>query len=258
MLNKEKVALEIKDLEKHFGGIKAVNKVNMKLYKNEILAIVGDNGAGKSTLIKCINGAYIKDGGEIYIDGKLVNISNTMDAKKLGIETLYQDKGLVSTLDAPSNLFLGREKIRKNFLGKMFRFVDERYMQDETRGVMSKIGIELKNLTRPISVLSGGQQQSIGVGRALYWSAKILIFDEPTNNLGVKEQAKAIELIRNIRDTNKDISIIVISHNLDHVFELADRIMVLKNGCLLGVKEKNNTTHRDVVSMIAGVVVNTA
>ena len=237
MNNTNEVVLETKALEKYFGGIHAVDGVDMQLYKNEILAIVGDNGAGKSTLIKCITGVYRKDRGDIYLDGDHVDIHNTRDAKKLGIETVYQDKGLISVLDAPSNLFLGREKLRENLLGKLFKFLDVKYMKKETKDLLAKIGVEIRDLAAPVNFLSGGQQQSVAVGRAVYWSAKILIFDEPTNNLGVKEQAKAISLIKTIRDTHPEVSIIVITHNLYHVFELVDRIMVMRNGQLVGIKE---------------------
>ncbi|MBM3706791.1 MAG: sugar ABC transporter ATP-binding protein [Actinobacteria bacterium] len=253
MPNKNEVVLETKALEKHFGGIRAVDQIDMKLYKNEILAIVGDNGAGKSTLIKTITGVYRKDGGEIYLEGNKVDIHNTRDAKNLGIETVYQDKGLISVLDAPSNLFLGREKLRNNVLGKLFRFLDVRYMREETKGLLARIGVEIKDLSAPVNFLSGGQQQSVAVGRAVYWSAKILIFDEPTNNLGVKEQAKAINLIRAIRDTHPEVSIIVITHNLYHVFELVDRIMVLRNGQVIGERERDKTTRNEIVSMITGL-----
>jgi len=248
-----KVVLETKDIEKHFGGIRAVDKVSIKLYKNEIIAIVGDNGAGKSTFIKCITGAHAKDGGSIFLDGKLVDIRNTQDSRMLGIETVYQDKGLISTLDAPSNLFLGREKIRGNLLGIILRMLDSKYMRDETEILLEKIGVHLRDIVSPVSSLSGGQQQSVAVGRAIYWSAKILIFDEPTNNLGVKEQHRAIELIKNIRDTHPEVSIIVITHNLYHVFELVDRIFIMRNGKLIGVKEKVKTNRNEIVSLITGL-----
>lgn len=253
MIRNKEVILETIALEKHFGGIKAVDKVDLKLYRNEILGIVGDNGAGKSSLIKTITGVYRKDGGEIFVNGEKVEIYNTRDAKKLGIETVYQDKGLIQILDAASNLFLGREKLRNNISGKWFKFLDVRYMRKETEKLLSKVGVQLKELVAPVNSLSGGQQQSIAVGRAIYWTGKILIFDEPTNNLGVKEQSKAINLIKTIKDTYKEISIIVITHNLYHVFELVDRIMVLRNGQVVGIREKEKTTHNEIVSMITGV-----
>ena len=209
------IVLETIALKKHFGGVIVIDKVDMKLYKNEILAIVGDNGAGKSTLIKCISGAYQEDSGEIYFEGKPIKIRNTSDAKRLGIETVYQDKVLITVIDAPSNLFLYREKLRDGFiLGKIFKFLDESYMRKETEKFLAKVGEKIQDTRAPTSSLSGGQQQMIAVARALYWSAKILIFDEPTNNLDTKEQKRAIERILTIRNNHTEVSIIVISHNL--------------------------------------------
>jgi len=252
--NENNIVLEVKCLEKHYGGVRAVDKVDMKLYKNEILAIVGDNGAGKSTLIKTIAGVIKKDGGEVYIEGKKVEVQNTRDAKSYGIEVVYQDKSLIQTLDASANIFLGREKVRENLLGKVLRFLDNKYMRIETDKLLTRIGVKLKNLTDPVVFLSGGQQQSVAVGRAIYWGGKILIFDEPTNNLGVTEQHRTIEYIKSIRDTYKDVSIIVISHNLYHVFELSDRIIVLRNGKIVGEKLKNQTTINEISSIITGIV----
>jgi ABC-type sugar transport system ATPase subunit len=253
MTDKKEIALETIKLEKHFGGIKAVDGIDMKLYKNEILAIVGDNGAGKSTLIKTITGVHKKDGGKILVEGNEALIHNTKDARHLGIETVYQDKGLIQVLDAPSNLFLGRERYRKNLFGRLFNFLDFKYMRAETIELLARLSVDIRNITAHVSMLSGGQQQSVLVGRALYWSGKILIFDEPTNHLGVEEQHKAIELIRKIRDTYEGIAIIVITHNLYHVFELVDRIMVLRNGQVVGERDRDKTTRNEIISMITGL-----
>jgi len=254
MVNYNEVVLETKALEKHFGGIKAVDKIDMKLYKNEILAVVGANGAGKSTLIKTITGVYKKNGGEIFLNGIKVEINSTRDAIRLGIETVYQDMGLIGVLDAPSNLFLGREKFRNNLLGTLFRFLNTKYMKKETINLLVKIGMQIKDIDAEASLLSGGQQQSVSVGRAIYWTAKIIIFDEPTNNLGVKEQAKTISLIKNIREKFKDVSIIIVSHNLYHVFEIVDRIVVIKNGAVVGERIKEKTNQNEIVSMIIGEI----
>lgn len=253
MPNYDEVVLETRGLERHFGGIRAVDKVDMKLYRNEILAIVGDNGAGKSTLIKTITGVYRKNRGDIFIEGKKVEVRDTRHAKSLGIETVYQDKGLIQVLDAPSNLFFGREKIQSNLLGKMFGFLDFKYMREETEKLLARLGVEIKDISAKVRLISGGQQQSVSVGRAVYWSGRILIFDEPTNNLGVEEQHKTIELIKSIRDTYEHVSIIVITHNLYHVFELVDRIMVLRNGQVVGERIKDKTTPHEIVSMITGL-----
>lgn len=248
----DKIVLEVKKLSKYFGGLKAVDGVDLKLYEKEIIAIVGDNGAGKSTLIKTISGVYKKTDGQIYINGKEVAITSTIDSRRNGIETVYQSEGALNSFDAPANLFLGREKLLDNFLGSVFRLMDTRYMKKETEGLLKKVGVEVKNISADVSDLSGGQRQSIIVGRAVYWGGNILIFDEPTNNLGATQQRNIISLIKRIRD-EYGVSIIVISHNIAHVFELVDRIVVLRNGKKVGERLKKDTNPTEIVSMITGV-----
>jgi len=247
-----KIVLEVKNLGKYFNAIKAIDGVDMKLYENEILAIVGDNGAGKSTLIKTISGVYSKNFGSIYINGKEAEINNALDAKKHGIETVYQDSSVIPLLDASSNIFLGREKIRQNFFGRLFKILDFKYMREETRKVLNKFGIDLKDLDAEVANLSGGQRQSVSIGRAAYWGGKIIILDEPTNNLGVKQENKVMDLIRKLSHDFK-VSIIIITHNIDHVFQLVDRIVVLRNGKKVGDVLKKETDKNDVVAMITGV-----
>jgi len=246
------IVLEIRNLCKYFGGIKAIDNIDLKLYKKEIIAIVGDNGAGKSTLIKTISGVYIKNSGEIFINGNKREVNSPNDAKKYGIETVYQEGGLIPTFNAYLNLFLGREKNLNNIFGKWFKFVDFRYMRKETIKLLDMLGIELKDMDSQLSHLSGGQRQSVAVGKAVYWGGKILIFDEPTNNLGAKQERIIIDLIKKIRD-DYDISIIIISHNISHVFELVDRIVVLRNGNKVGERIKSDTNPNEIVSMITGV-----
>jgi len=247
-----RVILETKGLSKHFGGIKAIDNINLKLYENEIIAIVGDNGAGKSTFIKTISGVYKKDAGEIYINGEIAHINNPKDARHYGIETVYQDGGVIPLLDASSNIFLGRVKLQNNVLGNLFKFVDYGYMKKQTELLLDKLDVTLQNINAPLVNLSGGQRQSVAVGKAIYWGGKILIFDEPTNNLGVKQERTIINLIKRIRQ-DFGVSIIIISHNIAHVFELVDRIIVLRSGYVVGEKMKNNTTMNEIVSMITGV-----
>lgn len=248
----KKAVLETQGLCKFFGGIKAVNNVDFTLYENEILGLVGDNGAGKSTLIKTISGLYKKDDGKVYLGGKEVEINNPIDARRYGIETVYQDQGLIPILDAASNLFLGREKLKDNPIGKFFKIVDERYMRKETEKVLEELGIKLKSLSTEVFSLSGGERQIAAIGRAVYWGENILIFDEPTNNLGVKQERKVLDLIKKLREEFK-ISIIVITHNISHIFELVDRIIVLRNGEKVGEKMKDETNPNEIVSMIIGV-----
>ena len=249
---KRKVILEVKGISKHFGGIKAVDDIDLKLYKGEIIAIVGDNGAGKSTLIKMISGVYKKDRGKIYINGSEVKIENTIDARSHGIETVYQDQGLVQNFNASMNLFLGREKVFSNFLGKIFKMIDYRHLKRETKKMFDMVGIEIKDIYAEVDQFSGGQKQSVVVGRAVYWGGKILIFDEPTNNLGVKQERRIIDLIKKVRK-EYGVSIIIISHNIAHVFELVDRIIVLRNGKVIGEKLKAETNTNEIISMITGV-----
>ncbi len=251
---KKECVLQVEGLSKHFGGIKAVDNVDMKLYDGEIIAIVGDNGAGKSTLVKVISGVYKKDSGKIYINNEECVINNPDDAKNYGIETVYQDEGLIQILDAASNLFLGRERVRNDILGRLFKFVDYKYMRSEAEGLLGRFKIKIKNIDGEVSTLSGGQRQAVIVGRAVYWGKKIIILDEPTNNLGVNEQRQTINLIKQLKD-EYGMSIVIITHNLYHVFELVDRIIVLKNGKKVGERIKNETTTNEVVSMITGVAV---
>ena len=247
-----KVVLEVKGLCKFFGGIKAVNNVDFKLCEREIVGIVGDNGAGKSTLIKVLSGVYEKTAGKIFVHGQEVEIRNPGDARRLGIETVYQDQGLIPIFDAASNLFLGREKLQEGFLERVFKLVDDKFMIQETERTLSSLGIDIKDARSKVLYLSGGQRQTVAIGRAVYWKGKILIFDEPTNNLGVKQERRVLELIKRIRD-ELGASIIIISHNIAHIFEVVDRIIVLRNGEKVGEKLKTETNPAEIVAMITGV-----
>jgi len=248
----KRVILEVENLCKHFGGIKAVNNVSLKLFENEIIGIVGDNGAGKSSLIKTISGVYEKSSGQIYVNGEKVDINNPNDARNYGIETVYQDQGLIPIFNAASNLFLGREKLRDDIMGRFLKFVDDKYMKEKTDKMLENLGIKLKDVNSEVYNCSGGQRQTIVIGRAVYWGGKILIFDEPTNNLGVKQERKIIDLIKKLRNEFK-VSIIIITHNIAHIFELVDRIVVLRNGEKIGEKVKEKTNENEIVSMITGV-----
>lgn len=248
----KKAVLEVKGLCKFFGGIKAVNNIDLKIYEKEIVGIVGDNGAGKSTLIKILSGVYVKTAGKILVNNKEIEIDNPNDARKLGIETVYQDQGLIPIFDAASNLFLGREKLREDFFGKCFKFVDNQGMIKETNNTLGSLGISLEDVRSKVFNLSGGQRQTVVIGRAVHWGGKILIFDEPTNNLGVKQERKALDLIKKLRDSY-EVSIIIISHNIAHIFELVDRIIVLRNGEKVGERVKEETNPNEIVSMITGV-----
>ncbi|MHB8277237.1 MAG: ATP-binding cassette domain-containing protein [Candidatus Humimicrobiaceae bacterium] len=247
-----KVALEVKDISKNFEGLKALNNMDFKLYEGEIIAIVGENGAGKSTLIKIISGAIKRSSGKIYVNGEEVDINNRNDAKNFGIETVFQDQTLIQNFDASLNLFLGREKFRKRPFGKFFKLIDYRYMKDETIKLFKKIGVGVKDIGKEVRFFSGGQRQGVVVGRAVYWGGKILIFDEPTNNLGVNEQKTVLDLIVKLREEH-NMSILIISHNLYNVFQIVDRIIVLRNGEKVGERNTKDTNQNEIVSMITGL-----
>jgi len=234
--------IELKDVSKHFGGIQALRGVSLDLYEGEILGIVGHNGAGKSTLIKVLSGAYTADSGKIYYEGREVEIKSPRDSKALNIETIYQNLALADNLNVPANLFLGREI--RNRAGVL----DESRMEAETLKMLERLNLKIKSLKVRVVKLSGGQRQCIAIGRAVYFKAKILIMDEPTAALGVEETERVHALMQQLK--NEGIAIILISHDLHDVFGLSDRIAVMKNGALVGVKKTHETTKEEILSMI--------
>jgi len=240
--------LEVKGVTKKFGGILALNKVNLKLYCKEILALLGDNGAGKSTLIKVISGIYQADEGEIFMEGKKVIIASPHDARNLGIETVYQDLALFSVLDVQTNLFMGRE------IRKKFGILNKNLMRKETVKILAKLKIKVKSINQQVRSLSGGQQHAIAIGRAVYVgnTPRIVLMDEPTAGLGVEESNKLLDLILELK--SKGISVILISHNLDHVFTVADRAVVLRSGRLMGERRIRDTNRNEIIKMMLGVI----
>ena len=187
--------LSIRRLTKRFGGLVAVRDVSWDVYPGEVVALLGDNGAGKSTLIKCISGVHNADEGELFFEGKPAQFARPIDARNHGIETIYQDLALANNLDVSANIFLGRE-VKLSYLGGLIRMLDEVHMLREARDALRSLEIHFPNLTRPIESLSGGQRQAVAIARAVYWDAKLVIMDEPTNNLGVPEQQKVLENVR--------------------------------------------------------------
>ena len=244
--------MEMKNISKNFGGILALNNVSLKLYEGEILALVGDNGAGKSTQIKILSGVFPPAEGEIIINGEKVDINsyNRRKAKRLGIEAVYQDLALVDSLDAPTNVFLGEEKV-KNVLG--LKFLDKLAMARETLKLLETLKVRIQNIYQPVYNLSGGQKQSVAIGRALRKTISLrgcLILDEPTAALGAEESEKTLSLIRSLRD--QGLSIIIIAHNLEHIFRVANRIAVLRRGELVGIRKTEETDKGEIVGMIIG------
>ena len=242
-MNKTQTPLvDIRELSISFGGIKAVDHVSLDLYPGEVVGLLGHNGAGKSTLIKMLSGAYQKDSGEIWIDGKKADIRTPRDSRDQNIETIYQTLALADNLDAASNLFLGRE------LTTPLGFVDDGRMEAETRKIMARLNPNFKKIKEPVSALSGGQRQSVAIARAVYFKAKILIMDEPTAALGVHETKMVADLIKELK--SQGLGIFLISHDTREMMELCDRVAVMKNGQLIGIERVEDVTEDDILSMI--------
>jgi len=225
-----------------FGGVHAVSDVTIDLQKGEILGLVGGNGAGKSTLIKTLSGAQKADSGDILIDGEPVTITSPRDAKALGIETIYQTLALADNIDAPGNVFLGRE------LTDRWGSLNDSAMEDATRKVMKRLNPNFRNFVAPVSSLSGGQRQSVAIARAVHFNARMLIMDEPTAALGPAETEQVRALIRQLKE--EGLGIIMISHDIHDVFDLADRISVMLQGKLVGTVKKGEVTMDEVLAMI--------
>jgi ABC-type sugar transport system ATPase subunit len=243
--------LSIRKMTKRFGGLVAVNEVSWDVYPGEVVGLLGDNGAGKSTVIKCISGVYQPDEGEVYFEGRRSNFARPIDARQQGIETIYQDLALANNLDVGANIFLGRE-VQKSYLGGVVRMLDEPHMLRESRVALEGLEIHFPNLQQPIENLSGGQRQAVAIARAVYWDAKLMIMDEPTNNLGVPEQHKVLELIRKLRD--QGVPVILITHTLPDVFAVADRLIVMHRGRKVTEKRTTETNTQELVQYMVGAL----
>ena len=243
--------LEARGIQKHFGHVVALQEGNFQLAPNEVHAIVGDNGAGKSTLIKVISGVYHADGGELLLDGKPITIDNPREARQLGIETVYQDLALADHLDAAANLFLGREEYLKPPLS-WFGFLDRKTMRRRAQEEMKRLKIGIKSVDQAVVNLSGGQRQAVAVARAIAWGTRIVIMDEPTAALGVRESSMVLELIKEVR--SQGIAIIMISHNLPEVFAVSDRITVLRLGRTITTMNTKDTSLEAIVGMMTGAL----
>lgn len=234
--------VELRDIHVSFGGVHAVDGVTVDLYPGEIVGLVGGNGAGKTTLIKTLSGAHTADSGQILIDGEPVTIDTPRDAKTLGVETIYQTLALADNVDAPANVFLGRE------LTTPWGNLDSSAMEDATRRLMGRLNPQFDNFVSPVNSLSGGQRQSVAIARAVQFNARILIMDEPTAALGPAETEQVRGLIRQLRQDG--IGIFLISHDIHDVFDLADRISVMLQGKLVGTVNKDDVTVDEVLAMI--------
>ncbi|MGD2157528.1 MAG: ATP-binding cassette domain-containing protein [Anaerolineales bacterium] len=218
--------VEMRNIKKHFAAVQALRGVDLALHHNEVLGLVGDNAAGKSTLMKVLSGAYIPDGGEIFIEGEKVHFANPMDARRMGIEMVYQDYALANNLDVSANVFMGREVVRIK-LGPI-GVMDYRYMEQETKNLLNRLKIDIPSVRQRVERLSGGQRQAVAIARATAFDAKVIIMDEPTAALSVAAIDKVLELVRELKAQGS--SIIVISHRLEDIYEVSDRMIVLRQG----------------------------
>jgi fructose transport system ATP-binding protein len=243
--------LTARGLVKRYGRVTALDDADFDLYPGEVLAVIGDNGAGKSSLIKAISGAIQPDEGEIRLEGKPVNFKSPIAAREAGIETVYQNLALSPALSITDNLFLGREIRKSGIAGSVFRALDHQAMEDFARKKLSELGLmTIQNINQAVETLSGGQRQGVAVARAAAFGSKVIILDEPTAALGVKESRRVLELIQDVR--SKGIPIVLISHNMPHVFEVADRIHIHRLGRRLTVINPKEYTMSDAVAFMTG------
>ncbi len=246
--------LKGRNLVKRYGRVTALDQCDFDLYPGEILAVIGDNGAGKSSLIKAVSGAVIPDEGEIFLDGKKVSFRTPIEARAAGIETVYQTLAMSPALSIADNMFMGRELRKPGIMGSVFRMLDRPAMEKFAREKLNELGLmTIQNIHQTVETLSGGQRQGVAVARAAAFGSKVVILDEPTAALGVKESRRVLDLIRDVRA--RGIPIILISHNMPHVFEVADRIHIHRLGKRLCVIKPNDYTMSDAVAFMTGAKV---
>ena len=243
--------LEARGLVKTFGHVIGLAGVDLQLYAGEVLAIIGDNGAGKSTIIKCLSGAMTPDAGTMLVDGREMTFRSTQEAREAGIETVYQTLAVAPALDIASNLFLAREQRRSGLLGSVLRMLDTGGMRRQSKQYIDDLGIStLQNINQAVETLSGGQRQAVAVARAAAFGGKVVILDEPTAALGVRETGQVLRLIRDLRE--RGLGIILISHNMPNVFEVADRIHIQRLGRAVGVITPKSHTAAEAVAIMTG------
>jgi D-xylose transport system ATP-binding protein len=242
--------LELKSASKHFGAVQALSEVDFELYPGEVVALVGDNGAGKSTLVKAISGTHMLDEGTIWFDGEEVKIHSPPAARRLGIETVYQDLSLCDNLDVVANMFLGRERVQR-VVPPVLEPLSELDMEKRALGVLTGLHVTtIQSVRTRVAALSGGQRQSVAISKAVMWNSKVVLLDEPTAALGVAQTRQVLDLIKRLRE--QGLGVVVISHNLHEVFEVADRIVVLRLGRRVATFKHDETTPEEVVAAITG------
>jgi fructose transport system ATP-binding protein len=251
-LEKGKIVLEARKIVKRYGHVTALDGANLELRAGEVLAVIGDNGAGKSTMVKVLCGAVIPDEGQVLLDGVPVHFSSPMDPRKRGIETVYQDLAVAPALDIATNLFLGREVRCRGILGSWFRLLDKRRMKSEAQKEMAELKFRLPSIDSAVEDLSGGQRQGVAVARSAIFARRLVIMDEPTAALGVRESGEVLNLIRTIRD--RGLPVLLISHNMPHVFELADRIHIMRLGRRVALTTPKEHSMGEVVAIMTGAM----
>lgn len=244
-------ALEVRDIHKSFGAVRAARGISFEVHRGEVLGLLGDNGAGKSTIVGCIAGSQRPDSGSLLVDGHEVDIASPQVAHQLGIQTVFQDLALVDALDISTNMFLNREILRAR-PWRWLRWVDRARMHQETQQILERLHINVNSVRQPMSELSGGQRQAVAVGRAATWSKQIILLDEPAAALGVEQTALVLDLIRRLRD--EGMAVLLISHNMHDVLEVCDRVIVLRHGTKVAQLDNlNGVTTRSLVDLITGV-----
>ena len=246
------LVMQAKGRVKRYGQVTALDGADFELRAGEILAVIGDNGAGKSSLIKALSGATVPDEGEILLDGQRIQFKSPIDARRAGIETVYQDLAVAPAMTIAENLFLGRELRRPGLLGSALRMLDKKKMLEESVARMAELKVGIRSMTQAVETLSGGQRQCVAVARAAAFARHVVIMDEPTAALGVKEGNMVLELIRRVRD--KGLPVILISHNMPHVFEIADRIHIARLGKRAAVVNPKKISMSDTVAVMTGAM----
>ncbi|WP_310646522.1 ATP-binding cassette domain-containing protein [Limnohabitans sp.] len=252
MSDTHKIVMQAKGLVKRYGQVTALDGADFELRAGEILAVIGDNGAGKSSLIKCLSGATVPDEGLISLDGAPIHFKSPIDARRAGIETVYQDLAVAPAMSIAENLFLGREIRREGFAGSVLRMLDKKKMLAQSIERMNDLKVGIRSMTQAVETLSGGQRQCVAVSRAAAFAQHVVIMDEPTAALGVKEGNMVLELIRRVRD--KGLPVVLISHNMPHVFEIADRIHVARLGKRAAVLNPKKISMSDTVAVMTGAM----
>ena len=246
------IVMQAQGLVKRYGQVTALDGADFELRAGEILAVIGDNGAGKSSLIKCLSGATVPDEGRIELDGQTIHFKTPIDARRAGIETVYQDLAVAAAMTIAENLFLGREIRRPGFMGNVLRMLDKKAMLAQSVERMNELKVGIRSMTQAVETLSGGQRQCVAVARAAAFAQHVVIMDEPTAALGVKEGNMVLELIRRVRD--KGLPVVLISHNMPHVFEVADRIHVARLGKRAAVLNPKKISMSDTVAVMTGAM----